>query len=365
MKVKDIMRIINRYANEAFAAEWDNSGLQIGDVESNVSNALLCVDVTESVIDEAINNKCEIIISHHPLLFKPVANVTSNNAKGRNIIRLIKNNIAVYSSHTCFDVSPYGINQYFANMFQLEDVRFLDDWAEVIYKIEIYVPYEQTEELLARLYEVGAGTAGNYKNCSYELSGEGTFTPLENASPYIGEDNIPSRVSEKKIEILSPKAKIKKIIDTIYEVHPYESPVFNISEVKYVGSGIGVGIAGHLSKPLESTLFIEKLKAFFGVEGIRVSNNYKSTTVSKIAFCGGSGSEYIKTAIGMQMDAIITSDCKSNDFSFAAENDIILICPTHFKSEHCFIDTMHNILEKELTAIDLFQSQANDFECII
>ena len=365
MKVKDIIRIVNGYADEAFAAEWDNSGLQIGDVESSVKNILLCVDITENVIDEAIQNKCELIISHHPLLFRPLSSVTSNDSKGRNIIKLINNDIAVYSSHTCFDVSPHGINQFIASKFKLENIRFLDDWAEVLYKVEVYVPDENSEELLESLYKAGAGAVGNYINCSYALSGEGAFTPLKNASPYIGEENIQSNVHEKKIEILSPKTKIRRIIDTIYETHPYETPVYNISEVKYVGSGIGVGIAGQLQNPIESNILIENVKQLFGTTHIRVSNNYKKKTISKIAFCGGAGSEYIKTAVRMKMDAIITSDCKSNDFSFAAENNIVLICPTHFQSEHCFIDAISNILNTELTEIELFQSKAKDFEWII
>ena len=365
MKVKDIVRIINKYADEALAAEWDNSGLQIGDVESNVTNILLCVDVTENVVDEAIERQCDLIISHHPLLFKSAARITNKDSKGRNIIKLIKNNIAVYSSHTCFDVSPYGINQYIADQFQLEGIRFLDDWAEVLYKVEIYVPDENAEKLLDRLYQVGAGSVGNYKNCSYELAGEGSFTPLENASPYIGEENIRSKVHEKKIELLCPKAKIKRIIDTIYETHPYEAPVYNISEVKYVGSGIGIGIAGKLVEPIGFDAFVEKIKSIFNIEHFRVSNNFEDKTITKIAFCGGAGSDYIKTAAYMDMDVIITSDCKSNDFSFSVENDIILICPTHFKSEHCFIEAMHHILDNELREINLIQSQSNDFEWII
>lgn len=365
MKVKDIISIINKYADEAFAAEWDNSGLQIGDYESNVTNILLCVDVTESVIDEAISHKCELIISHHPLLFKPAQNVTSNNPKGRNIIRLIQNNIAIYSSHTCFDVSSYGINQYIAEKFHLEKTKFLDDWAEVLYKIEIYIPHENADDLLESLYNSGAGAVGNYENCSYVLSGEGSFTPLKKASPYLGQENKQSKVHEKKIEILCPKVKAKRIIDVIYNVHPYETPAFNICEVKYVGSGIGIGIAGQLHKPIESSTFIENVKELFDVEHIRVSNNIYNKMVSKIAFCGGSGSEYIKTALSMKMDAIITSDCKSNDFAFAVENDIVLVCLTHFKSEHCFIDAMYNILENELIETVLLRSKANDFEYII
>ncbi len=365
MKVKDVIKIINRYADEKLAWEGDNSGLQVGNTEDEVKKILLCIDVTDKVINEAIANECSMIISHHPLLYYAVKNITNNDIKGRIITKLIKRDISLYSSHTSFDVSPFGMNAHIANQLRLKNMRFLDDWAENFYKIEVYVPNENAQALLNAMYQAGAGKIGNYENCSYTLLGEGTFTPLESSNPSVGTINKIEHTQEVKIEALSTKRNIGRIIEAINHNHPYECPVYNIIEIKHTNGGIGLGVIGELSSVMEAEIFIAEVKKLFGCDKIKLTNNFNGRKIKTVAFCSGAGADYLSKAKGMGADVMITADCKWSDYLYAVEHDLIIISPTHFQSEHSFIQLMGNILSKEANELIVIESKAQDIEVII
>lgn len=365
MKVKDIIKIINRYADEKLAWEGDNSGLQVGNTEDEVTKILLCVDVTDEVINEAVANECNMIISHHPLLYHAIKNITNNDAKGRMITGLIKHDISLYSSHTSFDVSPFGMNAHIANQLRIKNIRFLDDWAESFYKIEVYVPKENAQELLNAMYQAGAGKIGNYENCSYTLLGEGTFKPLENSNPAVGAINQIEYTQEIKIEALSAKKYIGKIIDAVNQNHPYECPVYNILKIEHTNSGIGLGLIGDLPSVIEAEIFIAEVKKLFGCDKIKLTNNFTGRKIKTVALCSGTGAEYLSKAKNMGADVMITADCRWSDYLYAVEHDLMVISPTHFESEHSFIQLMGTILSKEASELKIIESKAQDIEVII
>lgn len=365
MKVKDVMAIINRYADEKLAWEGDNSGLQVGNTEDEITKILLCVDITDNVINEAIANECNMIISHHPLLYRAVKNITNHDVKGQMITKLIKHDISLYSSHTSFDLSPYGMNSYIANQLDLKKIRFLDDCAENFYKIEVYVPKENAQELLNAMYQAGAGKIGNYENCSYSLLGEGTFKPLGNSNPYVGAINQIEHTQEIKIEALSGKRYIGNIIDAINQNHPYECPVYNIFEIKNTNGGIGLGVIGEFPSVMEAETFIAEVKKIFGCEKIKLTNNFTGRKIKTVAFCSGAGADYLSKAKSMGADVMITADCKWSDYLYAVEHDLIVVSPTHFESEHSFIQLMRDILNKEANDLKIIESKAQDIEVII
>lgn len=344
MKVKQIVEYINTFADEAWAFDRDNSGLQIGDESMDVHKILLAVDPTEALVDEAIEKNCNMIITHHPLLFHPIKNITSRDYRAATIKKLLKNDIALYASHTCFDVSPFGINAFIAEQYNLQNISFLGDWSENFYNLELYVPCESTDILMQHLFEAGVGNIGFYKDCAYVLNGKGQFTPLDGAAPAIGELNIPEITDENKIEAILPRKKKNAVISAIMRYHPYETPVFHISEFCNANVGIGIGVIGDLSTEWSADAFIEFTKDIFHVDMLRISDNYKNRTIKRVGFSSGASTEYIPIAKSMGADVMITSECKSYDFEFAMNNEIILISLTHFISEHCFTEAMKRIL---------------------
>jgi dinuclear metal center YbgI/SA1388 family protein len=364
MKISDLIKIINGFADEAWAFDGDNTGLQVGSGSAEVDSILLCVDVTEAVVDEAIQEKCDMILSHHPLLFIPLRNVTDSSEKGRIVRKLVRHDIAVYSSHTSFDVSSKGINAKFAEELGMTDVGFLDDWADRFCRIEVYVPSDSADAVLQAMFDAGAGAVGNYKECGYRLSGEGQFTPVGNAHPGIGELNSQTKTRETKLELLAPREKSDRILAAMLHAHPYETPVYQIIYPEKIGAGIGIGAIGAVQKQTAEEL-ITTVKKICNTPHVRISNNYQNKIVRKVAFCGGSGTEYFSAAKAKGADVFITAECKSYDFANEVESGVILISPSHFASESIFIRSMQEARSKYFGPDSLMESKAQDREWIV
>lgn len=368
MKVKNIIDSMNSFADEAWAFDRDNSGLQVGDVGSDVSRILLAVDPTEEAIDEAISLGCHLLITHHPLLFEPIRKITDADKRSNIIKKLILNNISLYASHTCFDVSPKGINAYVSHKYQLHNKSFLGDWSENFHGLELYIPTDYAEQMMKFLFELGVGKIGMYSDCAYTLDGTGRFTPGEFAKPAIGINNIPEKTMETKIEAIFPRKSKNAVISAIMKYHPYETPVFKITEFENACVGIGIGIIGDLDAPMESEEFFTLTKNIFQSQVLRSSSNYQNKKISRVAFCSGSSTEYIPIARAMGADVMITSECKSHHFDYAVENDMILISLTHFLSERCFMDAMRDALcadRKIAEEIEFFESKQTDHEVFV
>lgn len=365
MKVKDVIDLLNDFADEKQALDFDNSGLQIGSPDDELSAVMLCVDVTDAVIREAVEKKANMIISHHPFLFHGVKKISESDPKGKMIRDIIKAGISVYSSHTCADAAVGGLNDYLADAFRLKNTRFLDNMSESILKVSVSVPKRNLEAFEGGLFASGFGRIGSYKDCSYQTAGVGTFTPLKGSNPAIGEVNAAERVEEVKIEGICLKNGAGKVIDAIYKYHPYECPAFDLIPVHSVNAGIGIGICGDLEENIKCEELISRAKKIFHADFLRVSGNYKGKTIKRIALCAGSGSSYIQTAISMGAEAMITADCKMNDFLSAVENGFVLICPTHFSSEYCFTEIVRNTLLGKIQDKPIFISEISDSELII
>ena len=365
MKVKEVIEIINRSIDEKLAAEWDNSGLQVGEPEAKVTGILLCVDVTEEVVGEAEEKNCNLIVSHHPFLFSGVKSITGGDTKSRLIKRLIKGDISVYSSHTCCDVAPGGINETLAELLGLKNVRCLDDWAENFCRVEVYVPEESLDAVRSALFAAGVGKLGNYRDCAYQTEGEGMFTPLESANPAVGGTGVPECTREIRLEGLCLKKQAQRVVSAILKSHPYECPVYQFTDVLHAGAGVGIGAIGDLTQKFAAKEFINSVKKIFSCDKIKVSANWRDKKIKTVAVCGGSGAEYVKTARYMGADAMITADCKHKDHLWAVENGLVLICPTHFASEYCFISILENIIRKNSKEIPVFASESKDIEDIL
>ena len=357
MKVKDFTNYLEQLAPLTYQEEYDNSGLIIGDFNMVVKGVLITLDCNDKVLDEAINNKCNLLITHHPIIFKGLKKINNDSLTDKLVIKAIKNNIAIYSIHTNLDNIVNGVNSEIAKRLKLKNCRVLSSKNECLRQLVFYCPKENTTDLIEKLCSVGAGAIGNYNNCSFKSSGVGTFKPLENSNPYKGVVGKLYSSEEDRVELLFLKDKQKKIIQTLQENHPYEEIAYQIYILDNKIKSIGSGLVGELDESVDSILFLKQLKKIMNLDLVR--HTYISIDkVKKIALCGGSGSFLIDEAISSKADIFITSDIKYHQF-FDIDNKIILADIGHYESEQFTKNLVYDYLTKKFTKFAILLSKVN------
>lgn len=345
MKIADIISAIEDFAPLPFQEEYDNSGLQVGDPQAEATGALLCIDVTEAVVEEAILKNANLIVSHHPLLFKGIKSVTGKSYIERIIIKAIRNNIAIYAAHTNLDNVKNGVNYRIAAKLGLENVRILSPQKQRLSKLVTYVPENRAGQLRKALFEAGAGHIGNYDSCSYNLSGTGTFRALDGANPYCGEIGELHKEEECRIEVIFPNHIRKAVVDALCANHPYEEPAYDLLPLDNVYENAGGGIIGELTVPEDERTFLQKAKNIFGSRCVKHSP-LLNRLIRKIALCGGSGSSLIPAARTAGADIFITGEIKYHDY-FDVENRIVIAEFGHYETEQYTKDIFYDIIIKK------------------
>lgn len=357
MKVKDFTNYLEQLAPLTYQEEYDNSGLIIGDFNMEVKGVLITLDCNDKVLDEAINNKCNLVITHHPIIFKGLKKINNDSLTDKLVIKAIKNNVAIYSIHTNLDNIVNGVNSEIAKRLKLKNCRVLSSKNECLRKLVFYCPKENTTDLIEKLCSVGAGAIGNYNNCSFKSSGVGTFKPLENSNPNKGVKGKLYSSKEDRVELVFLKDKQNKIIQTLKENHPYEEIAYQIYILDNKIRSIGSGLVGELDEPVDSILFLKQLKKIMNLELIRHTHVNKDV-IKKIALCGGSGSFLIDKAIYSNADIFITSDIKYHQF-FDIDNKIILADIGHYESEQFTKNLVYDYLTKKFTKFAILLSKVN------
>lgn len=345
--VREVIQVIEGFAPLSYQESYDNSGLQIGDKGCKVMGILLCIDVTEDVVEEAVNIGANLIISHHPLIFSGIKRITGNNYIEKTIIKAIKSDISVYSCHTNIDNISPGVSFRMGTKLGLTKMRVLRPLSGNLCKLVTFVPNSHTEGVRNAIFEAGAGHIGNYDCCSYNLSGEGTFRALESANPFVGEKNILHKESEMRIETIFPKFLESKIILALLKAHPYEEVAYDIYPLINQQKNAGAGVIGEFEKPMETIVFLHSLKTIFGIPAIKYTDIIKEN-ISKVALCGGSGSFLLPDAIKEHADAIVTSDFKYHQF-FDAERSILIADIGHYESEQFTLEIFYDLLVKNFS----------------
>jgi len=357
MKVKDFTNYLEQLAPLTYQEEYDNSGLIIGDFNMEVKGVLITLDCNDKVLDEAINKKCNLLITHHPIIFKGLKKINNDSLTDKLVIKAIKNNIAIYSIHTNLDNVVNGVNSEIAKRLKLKNCRVLSTKNEYLRQLVFYCPKENTTDLIEKLCSVGAGAIGNYNNCSFKSSGIGTFKPLENSNPYKGVKGKLYSSEEDRVELVFLKDKQNKIIQTLKENHPYEEIAYQIfildNKIQFIGSGL----VGELDEPVDSILFLKQLKKIMNLELVKHSH-VTGAAIKKIALCGGSGSFLIDEAIYSNADIFITSDIKYHQF-FDIDNKIILADIGHYESEQFTKNLVYDYLTKKFTKFAILLSKVN------
>jgi len=344
MKIRDIIQSIETLAPLALQESYDNAGLIIGDSNNQFTKALVCIDVTEQVIEEARKKDCNLIISHHPLIFGGISKITNNSYAGNCIIKAIQNNIAVYASHTNLDNAINGVNSILCEKLGLTNCRILKPKKNILKKLVTFCPTNHADNVRKALFDAGAGHIGDYDCCSFNADGSGSFRALENANPFVGNINKLHFEKEVKIETVYPAYIEKKLIKALFSSHPYEEVAYDLYQLDNEFHNAGEGMIGELKKETEVKTFLQKIKTVTATGVIRHTQITKKK-IRKVAVCGGAGGFLIKDAIAAGADIFITADLKYHQF-FDGQSEIIIADIGHFESEQFAKEILVDFLSK-------------------
>ncbi|TBN05541.1 Nif3-like dinuclear metal center hexameric protein [Hyunsoonleella flava] len=357
MIVQDVIDHLESLAPSAYAEDFDNVGLLVGDKTAKVSGVLVTLDTLETVVDEAIAKNCNLIVSFHPIIFKGLKKLTGKNYVERVVIKAIKHNIAIYSIHTALDNSYQGVNDMICNQLGLENKKILIPQHGTIKKLTTYVPKHEAEVLRRALFSVGAGSIGNYDNCSFNVEGYGTFKGNDMSSPTIGEKGETHTEHETKITVTFAKHLESRVLKTLFETHSYEEVAYEVITIENKNQHIGMGMIGELTTPLSEKDFLTHLKTKMKTGCIRHSD-FLNKDIKKVAVLGGSGSFAINAAKSAGADAFVTADLKYHDF-FSSENSILLADIGHYESEQFTKTLLVEHLTKKITNFAIILSNTN------
>ncbi len=359
MTVNEIANILEELAPLHYAEDFDNVGLLIGNPDQNVTGILVTLDTLENVVEEAIDKKLNLIVSFHPILFKGIKKLTGKTYVERVLIKAIQNNIAIYSMHTALDNSPQGVNAKICEVLEIKDPKILMQKTGTIKKLVTYVPKNQVDTLKEALFTAGAGSIGNYQNCSFSTLGTGSFQPNENANPTIGKIGDTHFEEEEQVNITFSSDKEKIVLQTLFDKHPYEEVAYEITTLDNLNQNIGMGMIGELEKAVGEEAFMEVLKKKMNAKVIRHSR-LLGKKVKRVAVLGGSGAFAISAAIKQDADVFITADVKYHQF-YEAENQMVIMDIGHFETEQFTKNLLADFLIKKIPnfAIALSESVTN------
>lgn len=324
-----IIELFEQWSPKAYGLEGDPNGLHIGQLNRAVDKVLITLDVNEAIVDEAIESGAQLIIAHHPPLFRPVKRLVTNTPQGRMIEKCIKHDIAVYAAHTNLDVAPGGVNDLLAEKLQLQNTKVLTEtYAESLYKLIVYCPANDAELMRVALQKAGAGKQGNYEGCSFTATGTGRFTPMEGANPHLGEVFQSEEVLEERIEVLIPSTLKTKVLKAMFAAHPYEEPAYDMILLDQQYNKLGLGRIGKLDKPMTLAQFADYVKEAFQVPAVRFVGK-EDTLIEKVAVLGGDGNKYIYDAKRSGADVLVTGDLYYHVAHEAEALELAVVDPGH------------------------------------
>jgi len=357
MKIKEIISVLEKMAPLAYAEDFDNVGLLVGNHDNDCTGVLVCHDALENVIEEAIAKKCNFIVCFHPILFSGLKKITGKNYVERSILKAIKNDIAIYAVHTALDNHQNGVNKIFCDALGLINTKVLIPKESFIQKLVTYTVPENADLVRNALFEVGAGSIGNYDNCSFNSEGTFTFQGNENSNPVIGERGKLHTGTEIKIEVTFEKHLQGKILKALFSSHIYEEVAYEIYNLENSHQNIGLGMIGELETEMQEKDFLIFVKEKMKAEGIRHSE-FLGRPIKKVAVLGGSGSFAIKKAIQAGADAFLTADLKYHQF-YEAENQLLLADIGHYESERYTKNYIVEYLTKKIPNFAIILSEEN------
>lgn len=352
IKVKDIIGKFNNIANPKLASSWDNVGLLIGDPNKVVKKVLLSLDVTENAVEKAIKNNVDMIISHHPIIFKPIKRITDPV-----FLKIIKNDIAIFNAHTNFDVIKNGVNTALAEKLGLSKLEFLSSQTGAsLYELSVYVPKTHVDELSEAIFNAGAGEIGEYAMCMNNFEVDGQFMPLKNSSPYIGKKFNLEKIKEEKLEFIVDSFNLSRVISELKRTHPYETPLYKIYSLSQQSENYGLGFIGTLDKKFTLKEFVIYVKKQLKAPYIKLWTAGKPDDyiVKKIAVCGGTGGSLL-SKIGNRADVFVSADFT---YHTILDSKLPIIDAGHFYTENPVLEKFKQLIsEFDLDILELLPAE--------
>ncbi|RUA25085.1 MAG: Nif3-like dinuclear metal center hexameric protein [Bacteroidetes bacterium] len=357
MQLQQIISELELLAPPSYQESYDNAGLIVGETNKNISSALICFDVTEEVLEEAKAKGVNLIISHHPIIFKGLKKLNGKNYVERIVIDALKSDIALYAMHTNLDNVILGTNRILSEKLGLKNVKVLDPLKGRFRKLITYCPKDYAEKVRSAIFEAGAGHIGKYDQCSFNTEGQGSFRAGEDANPFVGKINQIHFEEEVRIETIFPEYLERSIISALKKAHPYEEVAFDIYKLENESVNLGAGIIGDMETPEDELIFLKKLKNITQAEGVRYTK-LRNRNVKKVALCGGSGAFLIHKAKAARADVYITGDVKYHEF-FDADGQIVIADIGHYESEQFTKELLISYIKEKFPTFAVQISEAN------
>jgi dinuclear metal center YbgI/SA1388 family protein len=357
MKIAEFIGLLETLAPPFLQEDYDNAGLITGSAAWDCKGVICCLDATHEVIKEAVQRNCNLIVAHHPVIFRGLKKLNGKNYVEKAVIAAVKNDIAIYAIHTNLDNVIGGVNGEIARRLGLHSCTVLSARKNILKKLFTFVPVKDVEKVRKALFDAGGGQIGNYSECSFNAEGEGTFKAGAGTQPYAGELGKRHFEKEIKLEIIFPSWMESRMISALLASHPYEEVAYDLVAVSNAYNQAGSGIVGFLPVPVSEDAFLEQLKSVFGLKIIRHSV-FTGKKIGKVALCGGAGSFLISNALSCEADAFITADLKYHEF-FDAEGRLLLADIGHYESEQFTIDYLHRFLQEKFTTFAVLKTGVN------
>ena len=354
MKIQDITSLLEKLAPPSLQEDYDNAGLLTGSKDWECTGVLVCLDATDAVVQEAIEKNCNLIVAHHPIIFKGLKKINGKNYVEQAVIRAIKNDIALFAIHTNLDNVIGGVNGKIADKLGLTNRKVLLPKMQQLQKLAVFVPATHHAAVEEELFAAGAGNIGNYSECGFSVNGTGNFKPGEGSQPFSGTIGHRHTENEIKLEVLFPVWLKDRIIKAMLDAHPYEEVAFDIYALENRYDQVGSGMVGELASPVDEKLFLASLSEIFGIPCIR-HTALRGRPVKKVAVCGGAGSFLTFAAKAAGADIYVSSDIKYHEF-FDADGRLVIADIGHYESEQYTMDLLFDILSDKFTTFAVLKT---------
>jgi dinuclear metal center YbgI/SA1388 family protein len=347
LKVRDILEELEKLAPTSLAEDWDNVGLLVGSPEAEVKGIYVCLDVDLTVLREAVDQGCNVILSHHPVIYKPLRQIRYDESQGELLSTAIEKKLHLIAAHTNYDNAVLGVSHQLALKIGLHKIQVLMPKEEKLYKLVVFVPEGHEEVVRKALGDAGAGHIGNYSHCTFASPGTGTFLPLEGTQPFIGLRGQLEKVAEARMETIVPHGILNRVLQAMLTAHPYEEVAYDLIPLANESQKGGLGCFGVLPEPKTLAEFANDLKEKLGVNGIKVAGE-PNKPVEKIAVCGGAGKIALNRALALGVDVLVTGELGHHDAQFALQHGMALIDAGHFATESVALPFLVSYLKEQL-----------------
>ncbi len=337
-----VARAVEAFAPLSLAEPWDRPGLQVGDPRAPADTVLVALDPTPQTVAEAVRRRARLVVTHHPLLMKPLERLDGCEPRGSVVVELVRAGIGLYAAHTNLDRAPGGVNDWLAARLGLEDVGPLGA-GDPVRKVVVTVPVGYEDSVRRALAAAGAGTIGAYAECSFGCRGEGTFRPGPGTDPWVGAEGRLERVAEVRLETVVPEARKGAVLAALFAAHPYEEPAVDVYALEHPAGPAALGRVGTLAEPRELGPWADEVAGRLAARGVRLAGD-PARRIERVAVCGGAGASLWREALARGADVLVTGDVRHHDALDAAAAGLALVDVGHATGERGAVEVLEKIV---------------------